>query len=128
MNIVNPILIILDKKINDLKKGTLIAVEDYDFNIEIKRVFFIYDFDEDYTKNIRGGHGHFDANEILINVNGYVEIETENNNYKNTFILDSPEKALFFPKNNKLVMKNFSKDSILLVLCDKNFKDDKVYN
>ena len=128
MNIIDPYLITLDKKINQLKKGTFISIEYFDFDFEIKRIFFIYDFNDNPLENIRGGHGHYNANQILINLNEYVEIDIQNNNgTKNTFILDSPDKALVFPKNNKLVMKNFSSNAILLVLCDKNFKDDKVY-
>lgn len=61
-----------------------------------KRVYWTY-----FTPNEieRGGHSHYDLEQILVAVAGKIIVTTElKNGTKNEFILESPNQGLFIPK------------------------------
>jgi hypothetical protein len=61
-----------------------------------KRVYWTY-----FTPNEieRGGHSHYDLEQILVAVAGKIIVTTElKDGTKNEFILDSPNQGLFIPK------------------------------
>ena len=119
-----PYIVSLTEKINE-KPGKLVAINDYDFNINIKRIFYIYGFAENIEKNKRGFHGHKNTTQYLIALNGSLTINTLNNkNNKSTFILNSPNTALCIPPNNLIELIDISSDGIILALCDTTFEED----
>jgi hypothetical protein len=119
-----PHIILLSEKINE-KPGKLVAINDYDFNIKIKRIFYIYGFAQNIENNQRGYHGHKNTIQYLIALNGCLTINTLNDkSIKSTFILNSPNMALCIPPNNLIELNNISSDGIILVLCDTTFEED----
>lgn len=119
-----PYIISLTEKINE-KPGKLVAINDYDFNTNIKRIFYIYGFGDNIENNKRGFHGHKNTTQYLISLNGSLTINTLNNKEnKSTFILNSPNTALCIPPNNLIELINISSDGIILVLCNTTFKED----
>ncbi len=105
-------------------RGNLSVLEDFDIPFEIKRIFFIYDVD----RSVRGGHRHKKTRQALICVKGKCEIENNNGEREEMFILDSPKKCLVLEPEDWHTMKNFSDDTILLVLASENFKEsDYIY-
>jgi hypothetical protein len=119
-----PYIISLTEKINE-KPGKLVAINDYDFNINIKRIFYIYGFGENIENNKRGYHGHKNTTQYLIALNGSLTINTINDkSIKTTFILDVPNMALCIPPNNLIELTNISNDGVILALCDTTFKED----
>jgi hypothetical protein len=125
MNIIEPYMITLDEKINN-KPGKLVCINNSDIDLNIKRVFYIYGFDNNIEQNNRGYHGHKNTTQILCILNGSVNIITKNiiNNNEQEILLDLPNKLLVIPPNNFIKMEQFSENAILLVLCDTEFKDD----
>lgn len=88
---------------------------------EVKRVYWTY-----YTPHdvIRGLHAHKELQQIIVAVSGNITFELEGpNNYKKSFILDSPSKGLFIPK---LYWRRitFSHNAVLLCLASDVYLDD----
>ncbi len=115
----------LSEHINN-KPGKLVCINNSDINFNIKRVFYIYGFDNNIKNNNRGYHGHANTTQILIMISGNVNITTKNinNNIESLYILNKPTELLVIPPNNYIKMECFSENSILLVLCDTEYKDD----
>lgn len=124
MEIKEPYLINLIKKQNN-KPGYLVSLEDYELNMIFKRIFWISGFENIEVNEERGNHGHKTGDQLIICLKGSINIETKNqNNLFKQFKLDNDEKGIYLPKNNIIKMKNISKDCLLLVACDFNYKDD----
>ena len=123
-----PHIIHLDPKRNS-KPGSLIMLEKSTLGFDVKRIFYIYGLSEDPSKNIRGNHGHTNTKQFIVCLSGSVDIETifKEDQTKLNFSLNSPEKGLMLLPNNYIIMKNFTKDAILMVVCDTEFKDEISY-
>jgi uncharacterized protein YjlB len=83
----------------------------------VKRVFWLHQVPADY---IRGHHAHYTTEEVLIALQGSITITTETQAGKQTFILDSPKKALYLPALCWVTL-TFSPDALLLCLASQNF-------
>jgi len=122
-----PYIISFSEKRDNNRYGKLIAINDYEINMPIKRIFYLYDFnDNGEMLNQRGCHTHQNTTEILIMLSGTVDIETKHlvTKEERFFKLNAPTMALTLPANNYIKLKNFTKDSIMIVLCDKIFEED----
>ena len=113
-------------RFND-ERGSLNVIEFSEYiKLPIKRLFFTYNVRD---KAIRGQHAHKSLYEILISIQGSVEIELSNENKRKTFILDSNEIALLVPPLIWSVQKKHTDDNILVALCSTNYdKDDYIKN
>lgn len=121
-----PSIIKLNEKGDGIRPGKLVAINDYDIHMPIKRIFYLYDFDKDTSINKRGCHAHQNTTQILINLTGSVDIHTTHIFTKEEchFKLDSPNIALKLPINNYINLNNFSENAVMIVLCDKVFEED----
>lgn len=109
------------------KPGCLIAIEKNTVGFDIKRVFYIYGLVE-HDENIRGHHGHINTWQYIVCLHGSVDIQTT---FKETgvtrkFTLDTPDVGLMLPPNNYIVM-NLARNTVLMVACDTEFKDEISY-
>lgn len=105
-------------------RGNLSVLEDFDIPFKIKRIFFIYDVD----RSVRGGHRHHTTRQALICIKGACEIENNNGKKTDLFVLDNPKKCLLVEPEDWHLMKNFSNNTILLVLASENFDEaDYIY-
>ncbi|HSY61603.1 MAG TPA: FdtA/QdtA family cupin domain-containing protein [Cytophaga sp.] len=87
---------------------------------DIKRVYWVYQTPEHIE---RGNHAHKVCKQVLIAVNGLVEIELENlQGSKEVFSLNTPAAGLFVPAWHwrKISM---SKGAVLLCLASEIFKE-----
>ena len=121
MSVVNdPYIVELNR--HDGTNGSLIALESIGFDIQ--RVFYIFGVPSGAE---RGHHGHRNTSQFLTCVSGCVDIEITNSNGCFPFVLDSPSKGAMMPPNNFIIMKNFSRDCVLLVIADTTHSNDIVY-
>ena len=68
-----------------------------------KRVYWTYYTPEEVE---RGGHSHFDLEQVLVAVAGKIIVTTElENGDTDEFVLDSPDKGVFIPKRCWRTMK-----------------------
>lgn len=90
-------------------------------NFDIKRFFFVYG----NKKHFRADHAHKKCRQILIPINGKIEVYvTTLKKQKKKFVLNfKKNNFLFVPNLHWIKLKFKSKNGIVLILCD--FKYDK---
>jgi dTDP-4-dehydrorhamnose 3,5-epimerase-like enzyme len=95
-------------------RGNLVIVEGKnDIPFDIKRVFYIYDSDNDV---IRGKHANRDSEFVLINVSGTSKVKVDDGRNQKIFDLNRPHIGIYLPKMVWKEMYDFSSDSVLLCL------------
>ena len=122
-----PSIITLHEKTDSKNRpGKLIAINDYEINMSIKRIFYLFDFDKDISINRRGCHAHKNTRQILIMLSGSVDITTKHLITKEelTFTLTSPNMALDLPPNNYINLLNYTENAIMIALCNEVFEND----
>lgn len=88
---------------------------------EIRRVYWTYYTPQDVT---RGGHAHYNLEQLIVAVSGTITFTTENlQGNKEEFVLDSPDKGLYIPK---LIWRDikFSHNAVLLCLASEKYIAD----
>lgn len=111
------------KKITD-GRGNLTPIEyPIDIPFEIKRIYYIYNVGEGVP---RGFHSHKDLEQILLAVNGNIDILVKTPEEEQIIRLDDPAKGLYIGPMIWREMHNFSNQAVLLVLAS-NVYDEKDY-
>jgi len=83
-------------KIGESSLGYISIAEKENLPFAPKRVYWTYFTPEDVK---RGGHAHYELEQILMAVSGRVSVTIEETNgVINEFVLDSPDKGLYIPK------------------------------
>lgn len=83
-----------------------------------KRAFFVYDVPKN---QVRGEHANIKTKFVMVAVSGSVDIMVSNGSEQKTFTLNDPTKGLFLDSNTWKTMKNFSKNTVLLILADTKY-------
>ena len=100
-------------------RGKLVVAEGLkDVPFDIKRIFYIYDTKDEV---IRGQHANRNSKFVLINLQGSVSIVVDDGYNKDVVVLDKPHEGIFLESMVWKEMKDFSSDSILLVLSSEGF-------
>ncbi len=106
-------------KIGNPTLGYISVAENFDnIPFEIKRVYWTYYTPQDVT---RGGHAHYDLEQVIVAVSGTITFTTEDlKGNKEDFILDSPDKGLYIPK---LIWRDikFSHNAVLLCMASEKY-------
>lgn len=83
-------------KIGGTSLGYISVAEKETLPFQVNRIYWTYYTPEDVK---RGGHAHYELQQILVAVSGKITVATELlNGDKNEFILDKPNIGLFIPK------------------------------
>jgi dTDP-4-dehydrorhamnose 3,5-epimerase-like enzyme len=101
------------------KSGSLVAFSIKDsFPINVKRIFII-----NGKKNFtRGEHAHKKCSQFLFPILGKIKIECISNKFQKKLILNSTKNEGYLVKPKTwLRIKFLTKDSILMVACDKEY-------
>lgn len=98
-------------------RGNLSVIEDFQVPFDIKRFFYIYGAEN----SMRGCHRHHTTHQLVICLVGSCKIYNNDGKIQETFLLDSPKKALHLEPKDWHSMYDFSKDAILLVIASENF-------
>jgi dTDP-4-dehydrorhamnose 3,5-epimerase-like enzyme len=91
-------------------RGSL-TVLDQECPFTIKRIFWIYDLND----QVRGQHRHHHTRQILVCLQGSCEVYVKKGSYEATFQLDVPNLALLLEPEDWHEMRDFKERSILLV-------------
>jgi len=83
----------------------------------IARVYYMYAG----TGKPRGGHRHRKTVQALVSVAGSCTVEWTNGRQKGIETLNEPDKLLLLQPEDWHVMRDFSSDSVLLVLASESF-------
>ena len=84
-----------------------------DIPFEVKRMYYIYGVGQ---SEVRGNHSHKKLHQVLICLNGSIDVRLENFFGEEKYTLNDPSVGLYVGPDNWREMSNFSKDSVLLVL------------
>jgi dTDP-4-dehydrorhamnose 3,5-epimerase-like enzyme len=112
---------LIDLKTFTDKRGNLTVIEKA-IPFDIKRIFYIYGVDD----SLRGGHRHHKTIQAAICLQGSCRINNNDNESKQTFVLDRPDKCLMLEPKDWHTMDNFTPNAILMVLASEYF-DQKDY-
>ena len=83
-------------KIGTSALGYISIAEKQALPFDVKRIYWTYFTPEDVE---RGGHAHYELQQILVAVSGKITVTTESLTGKiDTFVLDNPNTGLYIPK------------------------------
>ena len=107
----------ISSKRNDIY-GFLTPIEaGVDVPFDIKRIYYIYNVNDDV---IRGNHSHKKLHQVLICVNGSIDVRLEN--YFGSE--NDPSMGLYVGPDNWREMSNFTDNGILLVLASEKYDEN----
>lgn len=88
---------------------------------EVKRLYYIYGVND---KQVRGNHAHKKLHQVLICVQGSVDIKLKNYFGEETYTLNDPSIGLYVGPDNWREMSNFSRDAVLFVLASLPYDEE----
>lgn len=86
----------------------------------LRRVFTV----ESYAAVERGGHAHRECTQILYCLKGVVSVMIEDADSEEEIVLSAGDEGIVLPPLTWSVQK-YQKESLLLVLCDKDYAEDE---
>ncbi len=105
-------------------RGSLISLEENkNIPFVVKRVYYIFNTKD---KIRRGFHAHKNLKQIAICVKGSCRFLLDDGEYKETVLLETPNKGLLIDKMLWHEMYDFSSDCVLMVLAD-DYYDESDY-
>jgi len=107
--------------------GNLVPIEsNYDVPFSIKRIFYVYGVKD---QNDRGKHAHYKTKQVLICLNGKIEVLVHDGKRKQKYLLESPQQALYIPEMIWDEQVYLTEDTVLLVLSDiKYLPEDYIHD
>lgn len=106
--------------------GNLIPIEGgSDIPFDIKRIFYVYGV---HDQDDRGKHAHYQTKQILICLQGKIEVTVDDGYMKKKITLDKKNQAVLVPEMIWDEQTYCTKDSILLVLCNTNYDEGDYIN
>jgi hypothetical protein len=107
-------------KIGNPGQGYISVAENGNLPFEVKRIYWTYYTPEDIE---RGGHAHYDLEQILVAVSGKIIVNTEMpGGIKERFILETPNVGLFMPRFCWHVMR-YSHNSVQMCIANMVYEE-----
>lgn len=104
------------------ENGNLVAIEsNIDLPFPIERIFYVFGVKD---QDLRGRHAHFKTQQLLICINGQIEVTCKDGTLEKIFLLDSPQQGLFIPERIWDEQMYKSKHSTLLSICSTKYNPD----
>lgn len=94
-----------------------------DMDFEVKRSFFLTNIKGNVS---RGHHSHLELNQLIICLNGTFEIVLDNGIKQEKIKMKADDKCLYVEGRVWRHMESFSENSVMLVLCDREYRYDTV--
>jgi dTDP-4-dehydrorhamnose 3,5-epimerase-like enzyme len=95
-----------------------------DIPFDIKRIYYLYDVPLGCE---RGAHGHKELQQIILPLSGSFTVCLDDGRKKESFLLNDPGTGLYVPKMMWRDLKNFSRESVCLVLASQEYTEDDYY-
>ncbi|MDR0606504.1 MAG: FdtA/QdtA family cupin domain-containing protein [Bacteroidales bacterium] len=122
----NNIRIINLPKIIDNRGNLSFIEEENHIPFEIKRTYWIYDVP---GGEVRGGHAYKENQEFIVALSGSFDVLLDDGTEQNVFLLNRSYYGLYVPKGIWRQMKNFSTNSLALLLSSTYYeKNDYIYD
>lgn len=120
MNLIDQVKIIDLPKMEDPRGNLTFIEEDNQIPFKIERVYWIYDVP---GGQIRGGHAFKVQKEIVIALSGSFDVVIDSGSDKRTYSLNRSYYGLFIPAGLWRQMKNFSTNSLAMVITSTKFSE-----
>ncbi len=104
------------------KRGSLYVMNFNDLPFIPQRIFYIMDVP---TFEERGNHAHRTCHQLIVALNGSVDIELVNSRGNSYHSLSKPKMGLHIPPLNWGIQKNFQDGTVLLVLASEPYNKDE---
>lgn len=101
--------------------GVLEFGKELDF--DIKRVFYLRGIEKGA---VRGEHSHLDLKQVVVCLNGEFTMRLDNGQTSWSHTMKPNGEALFLDGKVWRVMDDFKENTVLMVLCDREYKYDQV--
>lgn len=95
--------------------------ENVDIPFEIKRIYYLYDVP---GGEIRGGHAHYNLQQLIVAASGSFDIVIDDGRNKKTITLNRPNYGLFMTPGIWRDLVNFSSGAVLLVLASDVYNEN----
>ena len=120
-NTIEEIKLIHFPKIED-ERGNLSFIEENDqIPFKVKRTYWIYDVP---GGQVRGGHCFKEQKELIIALSGSFEVHVDDGEKQEKFFLNRSYYGLFVPEGLWRQMKNFSTNSLAMVISSTPFEEE----
>jgi hypothetical protein len=110
-------------KIVDPRGSIRIAELGKHFDFDTKRIYVLSNIVED---EMRGDHAHAELKQLLLCIAGSFDIELDDGNNKIIMNMTEDSSGILLDGMVWRTMTNFSKDAVMLALCDRIYSDDEV--
>lgn len=121
MNTIDDCRLIDLKKIHRREGNITPAESGVDIPFDIERVYFLYDVPGGES---RGGHAHFDLQQLLVSTMGSFDVVVDDGERRNTINLNRAYRGLLIPSMIWREIVNFSSGGICLVLASRIYEED----
>ena len=108
-------------KIEDPRGNLSFVEENNHIPFKIERTYWIYDVP---GGQVRGGHAFKEQQELIIALSGSFDIVVDDGITKETFTLNRSYYGLYIPKGYWRQMKNFSTNSLAVVIASTAFDEN----
>ncbi len=109
--------------IQDGRGAISIAEKGAQFDFDVRRIFFLSQIEKGQE---RGHHAHEELRQIIFATSGSFIIDLDDGRNRKSYHLKSGGYGLFVNGPVWRVMKEFSPDAVMMVLCDRIYSEDKV--
>lgn len=107
---------------DDRGSATFVA-EKKDIPFDIRRIYYLYDVPKN---KVRGLHAHIREKQVVVAINGSLDVTVDDGKKRKTIKLSSPTKGLYIAPMIWREFKNFSKGVTMLTIVN-DFLDEKEY-
>lgn len=108
-------------KIADPRGNLSFFEENNQIPFTIKRTYWIYDVP---GGEIRGGHAFKQQKEFIVALSGSFEVVVNNGNKEEVFLLNRSYTGLYIPNKIWRQMRNFSTNSLALIVTDTDYSEE----
>jgi hypothetical protein len=108
-------------KIEDPRGNLSIIEEEKHIPFKIKRTYWIYDVP---GGEMRGGHAFIEQQEFIVALSGSFDLVIDDGKTNKTFSLNRSYYGLFLPAGLWRQMKNFSTNSLAMILSSTHYFED----
>lgn len=112
---------IIDFSKVDTEEGNITVVQnDGSVPFEVKRIYYLYDIP---GGEARGGHAHYELEQLIIAASGSFDVILDDGKFKKRVNLNRPHLALHIKSGMWRELDNFSSGAISMVLASHEFNE-----
>ena len=102
--------------------GNITVVENGEnIPFDVKRIYYLYDIP---GGEVRGGHAHYDLEQVIFALSGSLRIKTDDGYRKSEYWLRNPQKGIHLKQKIWREMDSFSQGAVCMVIASHKYDED----